>query len=370
VARFPLIVNNTSGIPDSYTLSATTLNGQPLPAGFTVVFRDAATGNIITNTGTIPAGGSLSVIAEVTVSGTTGPQDVDVLFRAVSSSTGATDTIFDRVTVNTVRGIDITPDAQSSSTFAGVPVVYTHTITNTGNIAEGGGTLSTVALTTTNSQQGFTSLIFFDANGNGVLDATDPQINSLADVSVNGNPGLDPRESAMIFVQVTPAPNAPLGVTNVTTLTATGTNVTATGTPPSDTARDTTTLTGGQLNVVKTQALDTTCDGTADTAYQQGQLTTGIVPGACIRYRITVTNTGTAAARNVVVNDSIPSFTFYDDGSGALSASGRAVFTVNGTTFTPAATTPANGTDGTLVFNIGTLNPGQSATIFFGVKVR
>jgi uncharacterized repeat protein (TIGR01451 family) len=93
-------------------------------------------------------------------------------------------------------------------------------------------------------------------------------------------------------------------------------------------------------------------------AYSTADITTGALPGRSIRYRITVTNTGTAPATQVRVFDTTPAFTTYT--------------TVNPAGATPGsvATAPANGAAGALEFDIGTLNPGQSAVITFGVIIQ
>ena len=135
-------------------------------------------------------------------------------------------------------------------------------------------------------------------------------------------------------------------------------------------ATDTTTVISGDLTVDKAQALDAAGDGTPDTAYSTDVITTGAVPGACVRYRITVTNTGTAPALNVTVSDTTPAFTVYDNGDGSTSDTGVASYTTDGgATFTALAAPPADGSGGSLTVNVGTLNPGQTAVLYFGVKI-
>ncbi|MDQ3813340.1 MAG: hypothetical protein M3347_05255, partial [Armatimonadota bacterium] len=385
LALFPLTVRNTSGIPDTYvlTLSSTT----PLPAGATITFRSATTGQVITNTGSIPAGGTVNVVAEVTLPANATPsQSTDLIFVVTSPTTGATDSLRDRLNIATVRDLDIVPPSQNSQAFPGNFALYTHTITNKGNVVEGDGAASTVNLTATNNASGFTSVIYWDANGNGTLDATDPAITSLSQVSApagaggtvnTADRGLDPGETVTIFVKTFAPANATLGTTNVTTITATTVNGTNTGTPPTDSATDTTTVIASNIQLTKAQALDATCNGTPDTgSYTQANITTGARPGACIRYRILVTNIGTAPALSVVVNDSIPSFTLYNTGDGVTGATGVAAWAPSNAAgtpigaFTAAATAPAANGTGALSWNIGTLNPGQSAVIFFGVRIQ
>ena len=85
-------------------------------------------------------------------------------------------------------------------------------------------------------------------------------------------------------------------------------------------------------------------------------LTTGAIPGACIRYEITVTNIGSTPVTGVVIDDATPANT---KSSNAASAS-----TTVGT-----ITVPGNGTSGVVTANIGVLGPGQSAVIRFSVRI-
>jgi len=66
----------------------------------------------------------------------------------------------------------LTPN-HAGQTYAGGSFVYTQTLTNTGNVTEGNGTVSSIALSTANNQAGWTSVLYYDANNNGTLDGTD-----------------------------------------------------------------------------------------------------------------------------------------------------------------------------------------------------
>ena len=151
---------------------------------------------------------------------------------------------------------------------------------------------------------------------------------------------------------------APLGEVDLTTVTATTTNVGyASAAPVVVNATDQTTVLNGQIQIEKSQALDANCDGTPETAYTTADITAGAIPGACLRYQIVVTNVGTAAVTNLVVSDATPANTTY-------SASVAASTTVG------SVTTPAGGSAGTISATIGTLSPGQSATIVFGIRIN
>ncbi len=357
--RFSLFVKNTSAVADSFALLASASTdfsaGLNLPAGFGLSFKTDA-GAILTNTGLIQPGATLKINADVFIPTGAVPQTVNLFFRVLSPLTGALDTKIDAVRVGGLRSIALAPNS-IGQVYPGNAVVFTHTLTNTGNLPEGDGILSSIALATDNSQTGFTSVVYRDANGDGVLDASDPIVTNL-----NGNPLL-PGQSATLFVKVYAPAGTDLGTINATTLTATATG--GVGPAPVAVVKDSTTVIAGQIRMEKTQALDT--GGTL--VYSVSRITTGAKPGAIIRYRIVATNVGTAPALGFIISDAIPAFTVYDDGDGSLSATGNAVW-FDGTTYFPAVTPLADGATGTLNFNVGTLNPGQSAVVTFGVRIQ
>ena len=241
--------------------------------------------------------------------------------------------------------------------------MYSHTITNNGNTLEGDGIASTVALTLADSSTGFSSVVYWDSNNNGVLDTTDPVITSLAALTGGSNgastaAGLSPAERATLFVKVFSPGSAAPGTTDTATLTATVSGVIGgVAAPAATVATDGTTVVAGQVGLVKTQALDAACDGTADTAYSSTNISSGAIPGACIRYQITATNVGAANVTSVVVSDATPANTLY-------------TVTVPAATTAGSITAPADAATGTVQASLGTLVPGQSAVISFGVRIN
>jgi uncharacterized repeat protein (TIGR01451 family) len=274
----------------------------------------------------------------------------------LSPSTGATDTLHDAVTVNAVRSITFTPN-NTGQVYPGGSVVYSHTLTNTGNVTEGNGTVSTITLPVSNTQTGWTSVVYYDANNNGVLDSADVVVPAAGLQSVLPA-GLAAGASITIFDKVTAPSGVAAGVVAVATVTATTANGTYTSTvPTAAAATDSTTVIAGNVTLVKAQGLDASCTGTPTGGYATTTVTTGAVPGACIDYQITVSNVGSANATSVVVTDSTPAYTL-------LSTSPA---TTVGTITTP---TPAVGAAGTITATVGTLTPGQSAVVTFGVKIQ
>lgn len=359
---FALFMNNTSGVADTYDLAASTSSSFAsisLPAGWNVVFTDAS-GTVITNTGSIAAGGSKQITATVTIPAGQAPGTTDIYFRGLSPTTSAGDRIHDAVVVNAVRSLTLTPNNSGQITPGGT-VVFSHTLTNTGNVVEGDGSGSLTALTFANSLAGWTAVVYFDANGNGVIDASENPVTDLSFVS-NSAAGLAPAESVRLLVKVTAPSSAVAGGNNSTTLTATTTNGSFTTTAPAVTSvTDSATVVASDLQITKEQGLDANSDGTPDSGYAVADISSGALPGKIIRYRITVKNNGTAPCTSVTVSDSTPAFTAYTTTGAVAAVTGGSA---------PSVTAPADGATGALTFNVGTLTPGEQAVITFGVKIN
>ena len=347
--RFTLYANNTGTTGDTYNLAAT-----GLPSGWTVVFRDAANA-VVTNTGVVAGPGNKLVFADVTVpagqAAIVSPGQ-SIAFTVTSPSTGATDLKTDAVIINTVRSVVLTPN-NIGQVFPGGSVVYTHTITNEGNVIENGVGGSTILLSLAESQaSGFTSVVYLDLNNNNVIDATDVIINTAANLGAFAI-----NQSKQLLVKVTASSGVGIGVVDTTTLTATTAGlINGVAAPSVVIATDATTVISGNLVLIKAQALDAACDGTADTAYSTATITAGAIPGACIRYQITATNNGNANVTGLVVSDSTPASTTYSS-------------TVAAATTLGTVTAPANGTAGTISATVGTLTPSASAVLNFGVRI-
>ena len=371
---FTLVVKNTGPEPDSFNLLAdddgTFGNVSDLPVGWTVVFKDGST--VVSNTGVIASNASKTITAEVFVPAGTSPGDLDLYFRSRSPVTLASDIVRDVVSVNTVRELSVQTD-NVGQTFPGGSVVYTHTLTNNGNVTEGnaGPSIVTLAHVDTLTASGFTSVVHYDTNANGILDAADPVIvGNLAAVKAAG---LAPGEAVKIFVKVFAPLGAADGAANATTLTVTtsGGAINAIAVPAVVSNVDTTNVVRGDLSIVKEQAVDANADGdlldAGDSAYTINQLSGP--PGSVIYYRITVTNTGSLDATGITVNDTVPAYTAYYIGAGPTS--GGATITGDGTALA-VTTQPANGaaSPAPLLFNIGTLTPTQSTVITFSVRIN
>ena len=358
VVRFPLSANNKSTVNDNYGLSFTTENPAALPAGFTVVFRDA-NGQVITNTGNIAPGGFFDYFADVTIPANAAPQSIDLLYAITSGASGATDTIRDRLTVATARAITIAPNNQGQ-VFPGSSVNYAHAITNNGNAPE-----TNIGVTLTDSQAGFSSVVYADngagANaGNGILDADEQAAGPLTTI-----PTLAAGAKFPIIVKVFGPNNGfTSGSTNTTTITTSATQGTGVNAVTiTAKATDVTTIVAGDVTLTKSQSVLGANGTTVVTANTQGNATA--LPGQIIRYSILVRNTGGAPVTNIVVSDTTPPFTTYTTTGGA------ATYTLDGATVTnPTVSAPASGVAGTLSFTIPALNPGSVATVTFNVLIN
>ncbi len=363
---FIVVANNTGPVADSYNVAASTVSSfasQTLPAGWVVSFKAdggagncSTTGATISSTATVAAGSSATVCAVVSVPAGSAVGTTALYFRALSPATGAQDTLHDAVSVNAVRSLTFTPN-NTGQVYSGGSVVYSHVLTNTGNVVEGNGAVSTITLPQTNSQAGFTSTLYYDANANGTLDASDPVIPATGLQAVLAA-GLAPGQSITIFDKVTAPSGVSPGVVNATAVTLTTSNGTYTTSAPAvAVASDSTTVIAGNVTLTKMQGLDAACTGAPPAGYSTTTIGAGAVPGACIDYQITVQNAGSANATGVTVSDSTPAYTILS----TLPA------TTLGTITPP---TPAVGATGTVTATIGTLTPGQSAVVTFGVKIQ
>jgi trimeric autotransporter adhesin len=166
-------------------------------------------------------------------------------------------------------------------------------------------------------------------------------------------------QSKQLLVRVSAVSGAGVGLVNTTTLAAsTAGTINLIAPPAVVTVTDGTTVIAGNLVLIKEQALDPLCNGVIVGSYSPATINTGAIPGACIRYRITVTNNGVANVASVVVSDAMPAHTTYNNTV--------AVSTTQGT----VTTVPAANASGTVVVSVGTLTPSQSVVISFGVRIN
>jgi len=346
---FDMVVQNEGPVSDSYNLSL----AQQLPDGWTFEFR-LADGSVITNSGTIPAGGSQSFQVIVTPTDDAAPGDTLVDIALVSSVSGQGDRIVNQVSVNEIYDVQIIDDQSAQASPGGI-VDLLHTITNEGNVAITEGAITESGLSN------FSGAIFWDQNGNGVIDASEPVLdnfNDLTDGISAGVNGLAPGESISVIYRVQTPSTSTTGLTEIGTL-ALGASLnsgTATDADTADNAvEDRVVITSGDMTLTKYQYIDVNCDGSVGSFSKSRQ---DVEPGQCIRYMVEAENTGASEATDVTISDAAPAYTTIIDCGGDCT---EGLFPAGST----SVVTPSN-----VSSEHGTVLPGGFARLEFTVRVN
>ena len=355
--NFPLTIDNKGATGDNYNLSTS----PTLPTGWTVQYylADGAgnpTGAPITNTGNIPSGGSVQLVAVVTPPANAPAGDQEVIFKVASPVTGLTDVMSDRVTVETNRILSLQND-RTGQVAPGGTVVYKHTLTNNGNIAEG-ATAGSLPFTLTNDQaaNGWVTTLYVDSNNDGVADAG--ELVTGSDLAVKTG-SIARGASVNLLIKVQAPTNATAGTPSAVVLTIKPTVVG--GQSVADLVNtDLTTVTSGQVRLVKEQSLANCSTGAAGTYTQN---TVSAKPGECVKYRITATNEGNADVTNVVISDATPAYT-------TLKVIASASPVATNATLSTSTAALTDGSTGTIAAEKTPLVPNTSAVLEFVIKVN
>ncbi|CAB1220249.1 hypothetical protein [Acinetobacter bouvetii] len=248
--------------------------------------------------------------------------------------------------VNAVAQVEFTPNLRGQVSPLGT-VIYSHLLTNNTDVDYTGN----YSFLMNNDQVEFNSTLFYDVNGNGIFDVVDLVIKDLADL-----PGgkLAAHTQVKLLLQVKNLVTNNIAQANNTTVNlANNSNgqVLASIT-------DVTTVNQAQLKLTKLQARDFDCNGTADESYTTNTLNIGKQAsgqGQCVLYRVTLTNTSTAALSSA--------FTFRDM---------TPVYTVLSRSPMCAAcnstTAPAIGNAGAVSGILNSVAANQSYEFSFGVR--
>lgn len=355
--NFPLTIDNKGATGDNYNLSTS----PTLPTGWTVQYylADGAgnpTGAPITNTGNIPSGGSVQLVAVVTPPANAPAGDQEVIFKVASPATGLTDVMSDRVTVETNRILSLQND-RTGQVAPGGTVVYKHTLTNNGNIVEGAAA-NTLPFTLTNDQaaNGWVTTLYVDSNNDGVADAG--ELVTGSDLAVKTG-SIARGASVNLLIKVQAPTNATAGTPSAVVLTIKPTVVG--GQSVADLVNtDLTTVTSGQVRLVKEQSLANCLTGVAGTYTQN---TVSAKPGECVKYRITATNEGNADVTNVVISDATPAYT-------TLKVIASASPVATNATLSTSTAALTDGSTGTIAAEKTPLVPNTSAVLEFVIKVN
>lgn len=355
--NFLLTIDNKGATGDNYNLSTS----PTLPAGWTVQYylADGAgnpTGAPITNTGNIPTGGSVQLVAVVTPPANAPAGDQEVIFKVSSPATGLTDVMSDRVTVETNRILSLQSD-RTGQVAPGGTIVYKHTLTNNGNIVEG-ATANTLPFTLTNDQtaNGWVTTLYVDSNNDGVADAG--ELVTGSDLAVKTG-SIARGASVNLLIKVQAPTNATAGTPSAVILTIKPTVVG--GQSVADLVNtDLTTVTSGQVRLVKEQSLANCVTGAAGTYTQN---TVSAKPGECVKYRITATNEGNADVTNVVISDATPAYT-------TLKVIASASPVATNATLSTSTAALTDGSTGTIAAEKTPLVPNTSAVLEFVIKVN
>ena len=350
---FPLQVDNLGSVSDNFNLS------HNLPAGWDVKFyvADAAgtgpTGSPITNTGNLDAQtGTKKLVAVITPPLGETAGDQEVLLTVTSPATGLSDTIAEKLTVQADRKLVLNQD-RIGQVAPGGTVVYKHTLTNNSNLVEG-ATAAGIPFTLTSLNTDWAASLYIDNNNDGLIDVNDTLVTGTA-LTFPGNAGIAKGATVNLLVKVQAPVNATVGTQNPVVLTFNP--VVYNGISHAALKNtDLTTVTEGQVRLVKDQALVDCTTGTG-TAYTQ--TTVSAKPGQCVKYRIVATNEGNATVTNVVISDNTPSYTTLKAISGVSPKATNA--TLGGIS--------ADGVTGTVSAAQASFAPNATASLEFVIKV-
>lgn len=236
--------------------------------------------------------------------------NMPVYFKVASatyvSSNNTTNVGFDTLlnainitSLNATGSVVLTPDLRGQIAPNGT-IVYSHNLNNNAATALTGSH----TLAVTNDQPGFNTTLYLDTNNDGVLDAADSIITPTT--NINSTP-LAAGMSLRIFAKVQNTGYNGVGVVNTTVIKLLNSS-------SAEVAKvtDITTITITQIRLLKLQALDANCDGTADGSYTAATLTIGRNAngtGQCVLYRVTVQNQGASGIGAFNFRDNTPAST-------------------------------------------------------------
>lgn len=366
-AIFPLKVTHT-GVGTEYLLStnaSSDFSSLTLPSGVNRVrFHVAKNGTNCAVLGTeigktryLNNGESQLVCAVVEIDKINNSVTIPIYFRVLSasfisgnnSSNPSQDTIKNAITiqsVNAVAQVEFMPNSRGQVAPLGT-VIYSHTLTNNTDTDFSGN----YSFLISDDQQAFNSTLFYDVNGNGVFDAGDLVMRSLADLpssklAAHQQVKLLLQVKNMVANNIAQANNTIVNLTN-----STNGQVLASIT-------DVTTVNQAQLKLSKLQARDFDCNGSADESYTTNSLNIGKQSNGdrqCVLYKVILTNTSATSLNNI--------FTFRD-----MTPVYTVLFQSPTCTACSAMTAPTVGNAGAVSGTLNSVAANQSYEFNFGVS--
>lgn len=339
IAEFDLFIRNQGQAVDQYQLSASLhLSGLPLADGWAIEFVNVQTGQALIDTGPLQSGESIHVLARLSVPTDVSPGSHSVYFKVQSQLSGTLDIKHDAVAFAPVSVLQFEPNL-SAQLEPGGSVVYKHVVTNSGVVPING-----IQFVTSQSQAGWSSVLYEDTDANQALSPGDQIISTALDLAAG--------ESLDVFIKVFAPANASPAQRNVSTIVINWSG------GDSVQVQDISAVSNSNVSIKKEQALDTACDGTPDTGSEFAVDILEIAPGNnCVVYRLTATNLGIEPSYNVTIHDYTPSYTLYR----APASCSRSPCWI---------TEPANEQTGTINAETDQLLPGDSFSVQFSVRVK
>lgn len=252
-------------------------------------------------------------------SGTSNPTDAKVPDDPTGTGTGgdtSTPIKFSDRSLTLTGGTS----AELPPTSTPTGVTYTQTITNTGNNPETG--LKVAITDAAGNNINVTNVVYTAPDGTKTTLTADASGNYTIPTPLAAG-----ASGTISYTVVTTG--ATIGTSETNTITLIPADVTGTTKPIVPSVQNTTNVRG--LALVKEQAIDANCDKTPDTAFAQTPVTA--IPGQCIVYKITATNTMTTKQlTNVVISDKADQWN-----TKATYVAGSIFDSANGTTVAPGA---------------------------------
>lgn len=362
-AVFPLVAKNNSAQANNYNLYASfsaidVANIVPTTkTGFSVKFYEGdascqTVGKQITNTGTLAAGASKAYCAVIDVDASQQNFSIPIWFAIQSPVNQQADSIKNQIESNVARLLTLTNDQQGQVGVGGT-IVYAHTLKNLGNMAEGANAGSQVNLKVVPlKNDGFVYSLYYDANKNGQIDSTDQIISATTSLNqLLGSAGLLPQTDIQLLLKVQAAPSAPEGVVSQADIWI---EISDFNGIHLDNLKNTdvTTVATGHLQLLKTQAANSSCITSNLAALSYTTQLVSVKPNQCVAYKLTLKNDGSSVVKNVQFNDVVPAYT---------SLVGTPVIVPTGVDLSSGEKVSAL---------VSSLDPNQEANFYFVIRVN